>query len=252
MLVHGLMASGGLNWFRVFEPLGQHFRVLAPDLRGHGRGIRTNRRFRLADCADDIAALAEQLGVASFIIVGYSLGGPVSLLVWRRHPHLVDGIVMCASGHSFVPVARERLIFTSFVGAMAGTSRAAHLATWLPARAVKGVWPASAPGPRADTMRQWAAAELRRHDWQKVMEAAHSMGTFSARRWLHEIDVPSAVVVTTADRALAPRRQRRMAEELGATVHEVDGGHGVCGRRRFAPPVVEACLSVARRAGHEI
>src|SRR6187399_4942 len=49
LLLHGWIASGGLNWFTAFEPLSQRFNVLAPDLRGHGRGIRTRRRFRLAD-----------------------------------------------------------------------------------------------------------------------------------------------------------------------------------------------------------
>src|SRR5581483_6197335 len=53
LLLHGWMASGGLNWFRVFEPLSEHFNIVAVDMRGHGRGIRNSRRFRLADCADD-------------------------------------------------------------------------------------------------------------------------------------------------------------------------------------------------------
>ena len=61
VLLHGLLAVGGLNWFQVFEPLGQHFRVIAPDLRGHGRGLRSRKRFRLADCADDVAALLDEL-----------------------------------------------------------------------------------------------------------------------------------------------------------------------------------------------
>ena len=45
----------GLNWFQTFESLGREFRVLAPDLRGHARGLRA-RRFHLEDCADDVAA----------------------------------------------------------------------------------------------------------------------------------------------------------------------------------------------------
>ena len=57
LLLHGWLASGGLNWFPAFEPLGRHYRVLAIDHRGHGRGIRSHRRFTLAACADDAAAL---------------------------------------------------------------------------------------------------------------------------------------------------------------------------------------------------
>ena len=49
VLLHGWFASGGLNWHQAFRPLSQHFRVIAPDLRGHGRGIKAWRRFRLSD-----------------------------------------------------------------------------------------------------------------------------------------------------------------------------------------------------------
>src|SRR3954465_14508965 len=56
LLLHGWMASGGLNWSRALDTLGQHLHAAAVDMRGHGRGIRNGRRFRLADCADDAAA----------------------------------------------------------------------------------------------------------------------------------------------------------------------------------------------------
>lgn len=38
LLLHGWIASGGLNWFNAFEPLAERYSVVAPDLRGHGRG----------------------------------------------------------------------------------------------------------------------------------------------------------------------------------------------------------------------
>ena len=40
LLLHGWLASGGLNWFNAFTPLSQRYNVLAPDMRGHGRGNR--------------------------------------------------------------------------------------------------------------------------------------------------------------------------------------------------------------------
>ena len=49
--------SADLNFYTCYDALGEHFRVLAFDHRGHGRGIRTRRRFRLEDCADDVAEL---------------------------------------------------------------------------------------------------------------------------------------------------------------------------------------------------
>ncbi len=63
VLLHGLGATGALNWFPAFGALARHFRVVAMDHRGHGRGIRSRRPFRLEDCADDVAALIDELGV---------------------------------------------------------------------------------------------------------------------------------------------------------------------------------------------
>src|SRR5437763_10154611 len=54
-LIHGLVASTQLNWFPAFPILADRYRVVAIDLRGHGRGFPVCARFRLDDCAVDIA-----------------------------------------------------------------------------------------------------------------------------------------------------------------------------------------------------
>src|SRR5690348_2436288 len=115
VLLHGWIASGGLNWFNAFEPLAQRYNVVAPDLRGHGRGLRSRRRFRLADCADDVAALIDHYDTGPVIAVGYSMGGPVSQLLWRRHPEQVAGLVLAATSYRFILGARERLVFGSMM-----------------------------------------------------------------------------------------------------------------------------------------
>src|SRR5207237_10480362 len=97
VLLHGLGASADLNWFPSFSALGRQFRVLAIDQRGHGRGIRVGTRFGLEDCADDVVALADALGIERVIPVGYSMGGPVAQLVWRHHRDRVAGMVLCAT-----------------------------------------------------------------------------------------------------------------------------------------------------------
>jgi pimeloyl-ACP methyl ester carboxylesterase len=78
MLIHGVACTAELNWGKVLAPLASHFRVVAMDLRGHGDGISAGSRFRLEDCADDIAALAGALDIGRFVAVGYSMGGMVA------------------------------------------------------------------------------------------------------------------------------------------------------------------------------
>jgi 3-oxoadipate enol-lactonase len=96
VLLHGLGATSRLNWFTSFPALEGRFRAIAPDLRGHGHGLRTAERFTIEDAADDVMAIADALGVDRFIPVGHSLGGPVAQLLWRRHPERIAGLVMCA------------------------------------------------------------------------------------------------------------------------------------------------------------
>ena len=57
---------------------------------------------------------------------------------------------------------------------------------------------------RPASFRRWAAAEMRRHDSRLVVEAANALGNYDARSWINEVDVPTAVLVTTEDRAIPP------------------------------------------------
>lgn len=251
ILVHGWIASGGLNWFTCFPTLAKHFHIVAPDLRGHGRGIRSRRRFRLSDCADDIAALAEVMGIEQAIVVGYSLGGPIAQLVWRRHPDLVGGLVLAATGDNFVDRTRDRVVFTSMMMAAAGLVGLAGFAVRFPTRAQQqSSLPTVTRDRRASTWQRWAVGEMRRHDWRAVFEAGRALGNFDARSWIEKVDVPTAVVVTMEDNALPPVGQLAMASRIkGASVHPLQGGHVACATGALARPLLEACRSVAGRMG---
>ncbi|WP_421119110.1 alpha/beta fold hydrolase [Aquihabitans daechungensis] len=243
LLLHGLMASGGLNWFQAFRPLAKHFRVIAIDHRGHARGIRSWSRFRLADCADDAAALLDVLGIDQAIAVGYSMGGPIAQLLWHRHPEKVSGLVLCATSNRFVPGVRERLVFVTGVSAVAGTTRIGQLATRIPV----AIWQKQIPQAvraRPDSMSRWARAEMRRHDARMVTEALAASCNFDSRKWLHAVDVPTTIVVTSADRAVPPQEQLRLLLAIPhAQVHLHDEGHTWCAKTSFGRAMVDACLT---------
>jgi hypothetical protein len=81
-----------------------------------------------------------------------------------------------------------------------------------------------------------------------ILEAGHAIGQYDARRWIGDIDVPTAVVVTARDRALLPAQQAKLAMSIpGAVVHRIDDGHVACAGPYFADPFVDACREVVGR-----
>ena len=243
LLLHGWTASADLNWFTCFESLGRRYRVVAMDHRGHGRGIRSRRRFRLADCADDAAALVDELGTGPVVAVGYSMGGPVAQLLWHRHPDKVAGLVLCATTRSFATRTQEKLGFL----AMGGASFAARLTPGAARQALAR----RILGERGDgSVASWIQREVQRTDWTAVLEAGNALGRYDSSRWIGEVDVPTAVVATMRDGMVAPERQLALARSIpGATLHPVQGDHTSCvtDARRFIPALLAACSSVATR-----
>jgi len=243
ILLHGWTATADLNWFTCFETLGRHFRVLAPDHRGHGRGLRPSGGFRLADCADDVAAIADVFGVNTFIPVGYSMGGAIAQLLAQRHEMRVRGLVLAATAGYFASSRDERLNFLGLNG-LARLSRlmSAQTRSWLTEQIYLQ--------RKTQSLADWAARQIASHDWRHVLEAGSEIGAFDSRGWLGDIDVPSAMIITTKDQVVPTRRQEELAASLHtATVtYRIDAGHDAvfAARDQFVPMLVDACQHVVR------
>jgi pimeloyl-ACP methyl ester carboxylesterase len=242
ILLHGLGATARLNWGPSFRALSEKFRVLAIDHRGHGRGLRT-WWFSLEDCADDAAAAADELGIERFIAVGYSMGGPVAKLTWKRHRDRVAGLVLCATAHRFT-----RGVVHQMSSALPLLAQAVRL---MPGRLQDRMLTDMLSRVSDPAMRERIRAELAGHDPATVVQAAGAVGSFTSQSWLEQIDVPTAVIVTNRDRTVPPRRQRRMGALIpDAQVIEIEGDHVACvaAADRFVPVLVEACDWVAGEA----
>lgn len=243
VLLHGLSATGLLNWGPSLHALGQGFRVLALDQRGHGRGIRLRGRFRLEDCADDAVALADLLEIDQIVPVGYSMGGPVAQLIWRRHRERVAGLVLCATAGHFAD-RRQRQAAALLSPLISLAARATPGSVWKEAggRALQNI--------EHPEMRQRIQQEVSGTNPAAVVEAGAALARFDSGRWVGRIDVPTAVVVTLQDQLVEPARQLELAEAIpGSTTHRVNADHYACVARPdlFVPTLFEACRSVAVR-----
>lgn len=243
MLLHGLGATGPLNWFSAFSELAERYYVLAVDHRGHGHGIPT-RRFRLKDCADDAVAVADALGVPEFIAVGYSMGGPIAKLCWNRHPDRVRGLVLCATAKHFTPRQFPVLTRAILPGAVIGARMAPKLAL---GQIIEGM----VRDIREPSVKDYVRREMASADPAALAQATRAVIRFSSRDWVSNIDVPTAVVVTTRDEVVPTRRQYALADAIpGARRFEVDGDHFACAipKTGFVSELVAACDYVSASA----
>ena len=242
LLLHGLMATADLNWSLAVPALARRFNVVAPDLRGHGRGLRT-RRFSGEECADDLAALVRALELGRVIVVGYSLGGLIAQLFVRRHPDLVAGLVLCATASRFdVPTGK---------GAVKVLERAARR---VPEGLRRAVMLALLAPRSADSERgRWLMSEVRRHDTLALLDAAAEAATFNSGSWLGASTCGAAVIVTHDDSVVSPEAQRDLARVLGrGFVFEIEGDHFVCIKRPhdFNEILVAACAGAQSNGQH--
>ncbi len=246
LLLHGWTASADLNFFPLYGPLAERYRVLAVDHRGHGRGVRSVETFRLEDCADDAAGVLQELGIDSAIVVGYSMGGPIALLLAQRHPGLVSALVPQATALEWQATFYERAVWRG-------------LALWELGRRVgtfdifveRVVREAVKYAPEVEPYAPWLVAEFRRGFASWLAEAGRALSEFDARPFAGSLDIPAVVCVTTGDRLVRPRKQRQLAEALGADVIEIRGDHGVPVLRggRYTEATLQAVNRVAAAVG---
>ncbi|MEO9109769.1 MAG: alpha/beta fold hydrolase [Jatrophihabitantaceae bacterium] len=242
LLLHALACTGLLTWYPAIPHLRKRFRIITFDQRWHGQGIRSPH-FSLEDCADDVVAVADALGIDTFIPVGYSMGSLVSQLVWRQHPTRVAGAVFGASTTSFTSPGRDRKMLNVV------TQR---LITFTEGRERSVLGSATDTNASADTdAESWALAQFRSTSATEVAGVGAVVSRFDSTPWIAGMDVPTSVVLTAKDRLIVPARQRRLADLLpDSTIYEVDAGHSSCvlNAEKFTPALLAACASVSARA----
>jgi 3-oxoadipate enol-lactonase len=252
VLLHGLGMTADLNWSSAYADLCQRFRVVAPDLPGHGRGIRPWSTFNLEKCADHIVTLADSLEIDRFIACGYSLGSLVAQLIWRRHPDRVSGLVLGAASRNFLGSPTERLI-SSLSPAFAVAAKSNPLLRSLHVDAFGTGYLNNID----DESRRYVRAEMSLTSMSTVTAALVAVSDFTSHTWIGDVDVPVSVLVTTSDSVVPPGRQMKLADAIPhATVVTLEGDHGVFveSPTLFAQKIVEACeaAKAARPQGRRV
>ena len=242
MLLHGWMATADLNWVGAYRTLiGAGYRVLAIDHRGHGRGLRPLVRFRLSDCAADAAGVLRTLELAPALIVGYSMGGAIAQLMTREQADAVAGVVLSGTAQHWQEPALRR--YWLAMGAMGLGMAVFPAAFW-----DRGLRRSGIP---SSPQSAWLQSELMRHSARDIAEAGRELGRFDSRPWLKRLDVPAAMVLTSRDDLVPPRKQHELARALEAQVFDAPIRHieVTTAGDRFNEPLLGALEAV--RDGRE-
>ncbi len=100
VLIHGSTNDSHTDWDRVLPVLAEHYRVFAPDCRGHGQSNNPHMSYSFREMADDIAAFVHAMGYEKAHIVGHSNGGNVALVTLMEHPDIVQTCIpQAANAH---------------------------------------------------------------------------------------------------------------------------------------------------------
>jgi 3-oxoadipate enol-lactonase len=222
LLLHGVMAAGAM-----FDPLvdllRHRFRMLVPDLRGHGRSGDLGGPYDVRALASDLDVVVAEAAFDRCAVMGYSHGGAVAQQLTRTRPALVSRLILACTYACNVSSVRERVECGVFL---------ALLRLFGPGTLAKLIMRPSKPsatGAKGLTSEQaaWLRSILAGNRASAMRGAVRGLLTFDSRPWLGEIGAPTLVVGGTHDEAVPRHHFDALLSGIpGATGQLVDrAGH---------------------------
>lgn len=222
VLVHGLLSASGI-WVHQLTDLADRHRVVAVDLRGHGRSTVGDEGTGVVRMAADVRRVMEQLDLRRALVVGHSMGGMVVLrlvhdMAAAERRRRVDGVAVVSSAAGpFLSApgstTASRVVLPAWSQLVLAADR---VGMWTrPARDLR--WWATRLSFGAEANPAWVryTEELSRPVSAATFTSLlPDLAGFDLSDGLADIEVPVLVVVGSRDRLTPPRHARRMAAVL--------------------------------------
>lgn len=109
LLLHGL-GSTKADWELQKEEFSKDFRIVAPDLRGHGNSTKPKDQeaYGIPQCAEDMKLLLDKLDIAKCIVVGFSMGGAIAFEMATKYNGLISKMVIVNTAPDFNTLGEMR------------------------------------------------------------------------------------------------------------------------------------------------
>jgi pimeloyl-ACP methyl ester carboxylesterase len=222
LLLHGLLVNG-----EMFDPLVAHlrdrYRMLIPDLRGHGKSGSVAGPYDVASLAGDLDCVVTEAGFERSAVLGYSHGGAVAQQFAHMQPQRVSKLILACTYACNAATRRERIeasVFVSLLGVISpGTL--GKLILWASQLHAQD---------RSNLTRdqlEWLRTLMARNSRAPMREAAKGLISFDSRPWLDRIRVPTLVVAGAQDAGVPRHHYDTLVNGIpGAVGHLVKGaGH---------------------------
>jgi 3-oxoadipate enol-lactonase len=195
LLIPGL-SNSRLTWWKQIEPLSKKFRVISMDNRDAGDSALGTGPYTIPDMADDTAGLIQNLHLNTTYVVGWSMGGFISLELTLRHPELVEKLILVstsAGGPTHVPPTPEIL---ALLMPIANEDIETNVRRSYPLLAAPG-YMQSHPEDLYQLVRNAKAKPMRLESYQRQLGAVMAWEGVSHR--LNQITAPTLVLHGDAD-----------------------------------------------------
>lgn len=212
-------------WLTIADILAPRYRLVMPDLRGHGQSEAGEGAITVEKLGLDAERLLDELGVYRALFVGCSIGGYTLYEVWRRMPSRVEGLVFCcAKPQADNDAARAKR--TENIALIRAGKKSDFLQSTLETvigATCRGRWPNKVAEARE--MMESVSADALVAVQQGLAARPDSVETAKTMR------VPCCVIAAGEDAGSTPADMRLLTEQIrnggyGAEYHEIpDAGH---------------------------
>ncbi|WP_295722890.1 alpha/beta fold hydrolase [uncultured Methanobrevibacter sp.] len=106
VLIHGL--SDDLEYWKYLNDyLKDYFKVISVDLRGHGKSEEGEVEYTTQLLAEDVVKLLKKINIEKTNIVGFSLGGHISLEIITKYPEIINKVILISTSARITPDMEE-------------------------------------------------------------------------------------------------------------------------------------------------
>lgn len=218
LFLHGL-GSCGQDWMLQVPAFENRYRVIAPDMRGHGQTDKPRKGIRVAHLSSDLAGLLDALSVNCAHVVGLSLGGCVAQQLALDMPARVRSLTLVNTFAHLEPGNPSHALMLVSRLALLGVRGLPAQAHFVAARMF--------PKPEQEMLRKLAAERIAANDIVTYRRLLLAAAAFDVRSRLGEITCPTLVIAGDRDTTIPLHPKQVLAASIpGARIKIVaDSGH---------------------------